>query len=238
MTTQNVPAKIEPSPSVAALTAYLDQVAPAPCIGKLVKFSKLGEFLKGQDLDVIPDGTTAVAAGDLALRGFIHWRDNKPVEQRLVLLSSGARLPERDELGNLDKSEWPKDSNGNPRDPWQPVLYVPMMLMDEGELFTFTTGSTSGINSTHKLLRHYAYHARRHPDDYPVVKLTKSFFIPKKDPSIGKVLFPDFMPAGWVNRTEFVEALEVVGLWIDMPDHQTVSLPKPSDEMNDELPFE
>ena len=238
MTATNLPAKNEPSSSVAALTAYLDQVAPAPCIGKLVKFSKLGEFLKGQDCDLIPEGTVAVAACDLALRGFIHWHENKPIEQRLVLLASGAPLPERKELGRMDKSEWPKDSNGNPgRDPWQPVLYVPLMLRDEGELCTFTTGSTSGINSTHRLLRLYATHARRHPEAYPVVKLAKSFFIPKKDPSIGKVLFPDFLPAGWVDRTEFVEALEAVGLWIDMPDHQMEALPKPSDELNDTLPF-
>ena len=67
--------------SVTALTAYLDQVAPAPSIGKLVKFSKIGEFLKGQDLDVIPDGTDAVAACDLAMRGFILWLDNRPAEQ-------------------------------------------------------------------------------------------------------------------------------------------------------------
>lgn len=51
------------------------------------------------------------------------------------------------------------------------------------------------------------------------------------------MLYPDFVPAGWVDRTEFVEALEAVGLSIDMPDHQGAALPKPTDEMNDELPF-
>src|SRR5262245_60464954 len=88
-TTTHLPAKIEPSSSVAALTTYLDQVAPAPSIGKLVKFAKTGEFLKGQDAEVIRDGTVAVAACDLALRGYILWLDNKPAEQKLVLLSSG-----------------------------------------------------------------------------------------------------------------------------------------------------
>jgi hypothetical protein len=235
--TPNLPAKVEPSASLSALTAYLDEVAPAPTIGKLLKFTKTGEFCKGQDAEVVKDGTIAVAACDLALRGFIRWHEGAPAEQKLVALSTGKPLPQREKLGWHDQALWPKDQNGKPRDVWQPVIYVPLMFKEDGELCTFTTGSVSGVNSTHKLLRHYANHARRHPEDYPLVKLTKAHFIPRKDPTIGKVLYPDFVPAGYVDRKEFVEALEAVGVPIDMPDHGIAALPKPSDVMDDEVPF-
>jgi hypothetical protein len=79
-----------------------------------------------------------------------------------VRIASGSPLPRRDDLGHDDQSKWPIDAKGDPRDPWQPALYVPVMSMD-GELATFTTGSVSGIKSLNRVLRRYTTHAARHP---------------------------------------------------------------------------
>ena len=111
-------------------------------------------------------------------------------------------------------------------------MYVPMMDAD-GELATFTTGSVSGIKSLNRLLRRYATHAARHPNDYPLVKLRVAHFI-HGDRAIGKVFYPDFEPAGYVDKAEFCEALEAVG--VDLH-RSTEALPKPADEMKDEIPF-
>src|SRR5262249_2293813 len=193
---------------------YLAEQDPQALIGRLVKFSK-GEFLKGQDADVVPLGSMFVVACDMTLSGYIRWEDGKPVEHKLIRIASGDRPYRREDLGHLDKERWPEDAKGERRDPWQPAIYLPIMD-SEGELATFTTGSASGIRSVHRLLRRYATHARRHPGFYPLVKLQASFF-KHSDKQIGKIFYPDFEPAGYVERTEFVEALEAVGVVVDSP---------------------
>ena len=220
-----------PPDTTTAINKYLADADPQQTIGKLLKFSK-GEFLKGQDLEPVPAGTVFAAACDMALRGYIRWADNKPAEHRLVRIASGAPMPRREDLGHHDKSQWEKDLKDEPRDPWGECMYLPLMAED-GELATFTTSSKSGIKSLNRLLRRYAIHAARHPDDYPVVKLKADFFM-HSDRAIGKVFFPDFEPAGYVNRAEFLEALEAVGVLVETP---VAALPSPKDEMNDSLEF-
>ena len=127
------------------------------------------------------------------------------------------------ELGHNDKSQWETDLKDQPRDPWQATMYVPMMSHD-GEVCTYTTNSGSGIRSVHRLLRRYATHAARHPDVYPLVKLKKSFWV-HNDKAIGKVFYADFEPAGWLDRKEFVEALEMLGVAIDGARRQAKALP-------------
>jgi hypothetical protein len=222
----------EPPTAVVAISSYLAAEDPQATIGKLIKFSK-GEFLKGQDLEVVPDSTAFAVACDLTLKGFIRWFDGKPAEHRIVRIASGAPLPRREDLGYLDQGQWPMDPQGKPRDPWQPAMYVPMMSTS-GELATFTTGSVSGIKSVNRLLQRYATHAARHPDDYPIVRLKASFFM-HSDRAIGKVFYPDFEAAGYVDKAEFCDALEAIGVSINRPDQ--AALPKPADEMDDEIPF-
>jgi hypothetical protein len=220
--TSNLPAIADDA--IAAINSYLAEEDPQNMIGKLIKFSK-GEYLKGLDAEVVPLGTLVTVACDMTLSGFIRWEDGKPVEHKLVRVASGAPLYRRGELGYHDKEAWPKDSNGEPRDPWQPALYAPVMDA-EGEIATFTTGSVSGIKSYHRLLRRYATHAARHPGFYPLVKLQASFF-KHSDKSIGKVFYPDFEPAGYVERTEFVEALEAMGVTAaNAPEQAALPAPK------------
>jgi hypothetical protein len=154
VTSSDVPAVTEPSTALAAINSYIAAEDPQATIGKLIKFSK-GEYLKGMDAEVVPVESMFSVACDLMLRGFILWRDGKPVEHKVVSIASGKPLPRRDDLGHDDQSMWPVDAKGDPRDPWQPVMYMPMMS-EEGELATFTTGSASGIKSVNRLLRRYA----------------------------------------------------------------------------------
>jgi hypothetical protein len=229
---QDVVPVTEPSNAVMAINNYIATEDPQAMIGKLLKHSK-GEFLKGQDCEVVPEGSLFTVACDMTLRGFILWKDSKPAKHVLTRIASGATLPQREDLGHLGQDQWPLDAQGKPRDPWQPVMYVPMMDSD-GELSTFTTGSASGIKSLNRLLKRYATHAARHPDDYPLVKLKVAFFM-HSDRAIGKVFYPDFEPAGYVDRSEFCEALEAVGVDVNQPEQK--ALPKPAEEFKDEIPF-
>jgi hypothetical protein len=229
---ERVPVIAENSSAVSAINSYLAENDPQATVGKLIKFSK-GEFLKGMDLEVVPDSVAFCMACDLTLRGFILWRNGKPAEHRVVRIASGTPLPRRDELGHDDQDKWPTDAAGDPRDPWQPVLYVPVMSVG-GELATFTTGSVSGIKSLNRVLRRYATHAARHPEDYPLVRFKAAFFM-HSDRSIGKVFYPDFEPSGYVDKAEFCEALEAIGVDVNRP--EPAALPKPADEFDDKVPF-
>jgi hypothetical protein len=228
----NLPATTTQIDALAAINDFLAEADPQNMIGKLLKFSK-GEFLKGQDAEVIPEGTLYTVACDMALSGFIRWHDGKPAEHKLVRIATGAPLYRREELGHDDKDQWPTDAKGEPRDPWQATIYVPIMDHD-GELATFTTSSGSGLKSVHRLLRRYVTHVARHPDVYPLIKLKKSFWV-HSDKAIGKVFYPDFEPAGWVDRAEFIEALEVVGVIVETVAPKELLAPK--DEVNDAIPF-
>jgi hypothetical protein len=64
----NMPAVAESSTAVTAINSYLAETDPQATVGKLIKFTK-GEFLKGMDLEVVPDGSTFCMACDLTLRG-------------------------------------------------------------------------------------------------------------------------------------------------------------------------
>jgi hypothetical protein len=233
---KTLPTTVAATPSaVAAINQYIAVEDAQATIGKLIKHTK-GEFLKGQDLEVVPEGSLFTVACDLTFRGFIRWRDGKPAGHRIVRLASGAPLPRREDLGDIDKTQWPRDNHDKPRDPWQPVMYLPMMDAD-GELATFTTNAVSGIKSLNRLLRRYATHAARHPNDYPLVKLRVAFFM-HSDKAIGKVFYPDFEPAGYVDKAEFCEALEAVGFDVNHVDvNRPEALPKPGDEIDDEMPF-
>ena len=218
--------------AVEAINDYLAQEDPQATIGKLIKFSK-GQYQKGADGEIVPHDTLVTVACDMVLVGFVRWHDNKPAEHKLVRIASGAPLYRREALGYLDKDEWPTDAKGAPRDPWQEAMYVPVMDAD-GEVGTFTTSSVTGIKSVQRLLRRYATHAKRHPNDYPLVKLGVDYLI-HTDKAIGKVFIPYFEPAGYVDKAEFCEALEAVGVTVDVP--AAATLPKPKDEINDAIPF-
>lgn len=230
----NLPAVAQPNVGgLAALNEYLADADPQNMIGKLLKFSK-GEFLLGQDAEVIPEGASYTVACDMVLTGFIRWYDGRPAEHKLVRVATGAPLYRRDELGHNDKSQWETDLKDQPRDPWQATMYVPMMSHN-GEVCTYTTNSGSGIKSLHRLLRRYATHAARHPDVYPLVKLKKSFWV-HNDKAIGKVFYADFEPAGWVDRKEFAEALEMLGVATAAP-QQAKALPDKRAEFIDSVDF-
>jgi hypothetical protein len=188
------------------------------------------------DVEVVEEGTTLTLACDLVMKGFIRWADNKPAEQRIIRIASGDKLYRREELGHTDQSQWEVDGKtGKSRDPWQPVMYLP--AMDEsGELMTFTSGSKGGMDLINKTLRRYAMHVKRLPADYPLVRLASNSY-QHSDRTIGRVHVPDFQPAGYVDRAEFLEALEAVGVAVEASD--TAALPPPDKhaEFNDSIEF-
>src|SRR5262245_54706062 len=90
------------------------EAAERPINGTLLKFADW-RWTAGKEATAVPDGTRLIAMATIAL--WTRWEDGKPVEYRIR--EAGHRLPERDELGYDDQSEWEIGPGGEPQDLWR-----------------------------------------------------------------------------------------------------------------------
>src|SRR3954466_3762471 len=95
----------------------------------ILKFQK-GDWLLGQDAEELKAGTRLAVAMLEAERGWVRWRDGKPVERRMARIAGRAPIPQRYELGHDDESLWDRDGDDRPRDPWQFMIEFPARELD------------------------------------------------------------------------------------------------------------
>jgi hypothetical protein len=199
---------------------YIDEIAPASIVGRMIKFSKDGEFATTDDDAVISDDVDFTALVDQTLIGWIKFNgEGAPPDRHMGLLYEGFMMPARESLGNLDQSKWEMGLDGKPQDPWSHQVYLVLQQGDSGELFTFVTSSITGRRAVGTLLRHYDRMQRTHPDQYPVVRLKIGGF-QHKDDRVGWVKTPVIAVVG---RTPKDSAAK--------PDSSIAS------DMNDQIPF-
>ena len=135
---------------------YLDEVAPSGIAGRLVKFSKDGEFVTSDDGKPLPESDEYILLADDTLVGWCKF--NGPGEapyKAMGLLFDGFVMPPRESLGDLDPAAWELGLDGQPADPWQHHQCLVLQNTDTQELFTFTTASRTGRRAVGTLLRHY-----------------------------------------------------------------------------------
>src|SRR5262249_37064655 len=83
-------------------------------LGRILKFNK-GKYFVGDD--EVKLGREFIAHTAQWTRGWVKFVDNIPTEKHIGRAVDGFKVPERDTLGDLDKTGWEKDSAGHPRDP-------------------------------------------------------------------------------------------------------------------------
>jgi len=150
--------------------------------------------------------------------GWTKWSDGKPVESRIGRLVDNFRPPQRRDLGDTDKADWPADDRGDARDPWQFSNYLVLKNAETGEFFTFTTGTRGGLNTIADLCRHYARDSKQHPGHFPIVALkSDSYLHPNK--AYGRIKIP---------------VLAVVGR---APQDGSAAVQTVADDMSDDIPF-
>jgi hypothetical protein len=200
--------------------AYLDEVAPSAFSGRLVKFDKNGKFATTDTGDVINENANFLALCDEVLVGWIKFNgENAPPDRIQGLLYDGFVMPQRDTLGDTDRTKWEAGLSGQPQDPW--LHQMSLVLQEEAtrEVFTFSTTSQTGRRAIGTLLHHYERLRRVEGDLYPIVRL-KSGGFNHKDPRVGWVATPQFVVVGKTSKTSAVK-----------PDTTTAG------DMNDELPW-
>jgi hypothetical protein len=199
---------------------YLDEVAPASIVGRMIKFSKDGRFVTHDDGEPIAEDAEFVALCDQTLVGWIKFNgDGEPPDRIMGLLYDGFQMPPRESLGDLDQSKWPIGLDNMPADPLQHQMYLVLQNVTTMEMSTFVTSSKTGRRAVGNLLKHYNRTKKTHPDDVPVVRLRVGGF-PHPDERIG-----------WVNTPVFV----VVGR--RSRDSSAVPDTSPGSDMNDKIGF-
>ena len=168
-------------------------------IGTLVTFNK-GDFLSGKEDELIPLGTRFAAAMNTIKTGWVRWEDGVAVDHKMELLIEGQRPKTRSQLGDTDDTQWPRDKEGKPRDPWQFINYIVWKREDDGKVFTFTTSSKGGLGAIGKLCEEYdAEILRKTPDKDPLIKIGSSSY-EHSDRTIGRVKIPTFEIVGTTNK--------------------------------------
>ncbi len=184
---------------------YADAADSSRIVGQMLKFSK-GDYLVGRNAEEFEEDKLVAMVNEM-VHGAIRWEDNKPVEQIMGRLADGFVPPDRSKLSHRDEDAWEVDPNGKPRDPWQIGLYLPMVSIDGGQVYTFTTTSDGGRRRcVGPLCREYGNHLRMHPDELPIVRLGQDSYM-HPDRSIGKVKFPVFTIDKWVKADSYIAAL-------------------------------
>jgi hypothetical protein len=169
---------------------YLDEVAPASIVGRLIKFSKDHQFETADDGEPIGDDVDFIALADQCLVGWIKFNgDGEPPDRVAGLLYDGFIMPPRETLGDDDQSQWEDGLDGKPADPWQHQMALVLQRGDSGELYTLATTTKTGRRAIGNLLRHYDRMERAKSNMYPLIRLKVGGFN-HRDERIGWVAVP------------------------------------------------
>ena len=192
-------------------------------------FEKMLKFKKGTyecDGQIVPLGTQYVAHCIGWTMTWIKFEDQKPVEgsRKRYRVGDGRRVPQRDELGDLDMSKWPPGLSGPHSDPWSFQFELPMEDKN-GDLVVFVTSSWGGKRAVSDLCKSYSQRVQRSGvSQQPVVKLAGTVFTSDR---FGDVQRPLFEIIGWAGEEK--EGVR---------DFKGPDAPMPvQEEMNDKIPF-
>lgn len=171
--------------------------AEAANAGAFLKFSK-GEWLLGQNDDEITLGRKLVGAMSELSIGWIRWADKKPVERRMGLLGQAYRPEARDALGYTDQTDWERDKDDKPIDPWSFTNELPMADPETGEQMTLSLSSKGGIGAMGNLCKAYGKEYRQRDGMVPIVELGRDSY---KHPEYGKTYVPVLSIVGWMENS-------------------------------------
>src|SRR5262249_29874337 len=134
-------------------------------------------------------------------------------------IGADAEVPGREELGDLDKSQWPCGF-GQKQDPWKEQIAFPLARRDAGgELFVYVARGPVALNSVADLLGRWRRTPKRQSGLIPVIRLENGTYPSKK--------FGGFKPK---------PLLVIVG-WVTKDGNPRPPPPPLSTEMNDSLDF-
>jgi len=151
-----------------------------------------------------------------------------PVQQFIYQIAKGQKPPEREKLGDLDKTKWATGLNNDPKDPWVKQFLLPFEFVDTGDRVTFRTSSGGGKRTVADLCSLCAFRSKRGDPSIPIIKLASTTFSGRQ--GVGKVQKPQFDIVGWDEDDGVYRAIDPE--IIDGDGRAAAQVP-----IDDEIPF-
>jgi hypothetical protein len=171
---------------------------PSPTTGKLLKFTKAGEFVCDDKIVMLQ--SRFIADMDSLRVGYTKWKSWKPVEQRMGLVAEGYRLLPREEMGDTDESRWDTDNSGKLVDPWTETVSI-SLAGDDG-LCSFVTSTKGGVRAVKALVLTYSNEMLVRRNEYPVVELAAESYSNR----YGTIFNPIMNVVDWVSKVDLAIA--------------------------------
>ena len=202
----NVPVKKKQTDLVldeeSAAEAILDESSKGPT--PFLKFKK-DKYVIGKDT-AVPLSTRFIAYCADWRRGWVKFLGGEKVDEKVYRVAENRTVLERDELGDLDQSDWETDEDGKAQDPWCFQHYVPLENAKTGERFLFVTSSTGGQIGVEVLCHQWSKNNTKGlRKGLPTIELALGEFHTRK---FGAVKRPHFAIIGWENDDNNVVSIK------------------------------
>lgn len=128
----------------------------------------------GKSKKPLPDDSEVVLNVFSGGANWVKWEDKKPTYHRpemYLLMDDHDELPTRESLGDLEPDEWDVGSDGNPQDPWKPILVFPVRDDDSETVNHVELGTKSATIAGYGLFREIAESLPMHMGELPIVRL-------------------------------------------------------------------
>jgi len=161
---------------------------------RMLKFRKGAFYIGEEEVDA---GTEYIAHPIGWTKCWIKFVNNQFIERKVYRVASTVRVPDRDELGDMDSALWGPGMQGEHTDPWSMQYLLPLEDPESGEIVVFVTPSTGGKRAVSELCGTYARRASRDKNlGLPLVSLRAGEM---KTGKYGTVDRPIFKIEGWTN---------------------------------------
>jgi hypothetical protein len=187
--------------------------------GLLLKFADW-RWTIGKENVPLKQGTQLIAIG--AARAWVRWEESKPVEHQVP--RAGEMMPEREELGDMNKGLWECDQRGDPKDPWQNTRYVYLVDPLTAELYTYATSSGGGRSAAIMLSDQIARMRTVHQSAVPVIE----FGAAEMKTQYGRKSRPVLKVVGWRKMDQQIQTIA---------EPEQLALPSARQELDDDIPF-
>ena len=182
---------------------------------RTLKFSKGRYFVNNGVKDFPFEYGKLVAKMPTLRTGWVRYDSGFIVKTIMGKVGENFQPPGREDLGDDDKSEWGEDEHGQPHDPWCAIWEIVVFdpdrdIYDRNSHFLLTLDSSNNagvdwarywgydiceMQSLGILCQVYAAHARRAPDELPVIELTSRVLF--TNPECGVVSIPQINVVDW-----------------------------------------
>lgn len=192
--------------------------------GAILKFADW-RWTYGQEGTVLKEGTRLLAVG--CQHAWVKWADGKPAQY--IMRTPGEQLPDREDLGDMNKGAWELGFDDAPKDPWQETRFV-WLVGDNAEAFTFSTSSWGGRGAVVELADQISRMRCARPGAMPIIELGAA----EMKTRYGKKSKPVFKVVAWRygDGSAPADTPKVTG-----PAPAIGREPSKHDDMDDAIPF-